>query len=144
MQLGVKIIREGAVVPHYKHRWDAGMDLSCVLDEDVILAPNQIQIFNTGLFFDIPRGYEVQIRPRSGLACKFGVTVVNAPGTIDSGYTGEVMVGLVNVSEQHYKVQSGDRIAQAVFSPVEHAFVELVSEVGRSERGDGGFGSTGV
>lgn len=143
MRLGVKLLRTGAIVPEYKTRWSAGMDLCALLKEDVILRCNEPVIIPTGLAFEIANGYEVQIRPRSGLACKYGVTVVNSPGTIDSDYTGEIKVGLINLGNRAYKIKSGDRIAQAVYKSVEFANIDVITTLKKTERGAKGFGSTG-
>jgi len=129
-------------LPEYATRGSAGLDLRSA--EDVVLEPGSFRAISTGLFLEIPPGFEGQIRPRSGLALRHGVTVLNAPGTVDSDYRGEVKVLLVNLGKAPFEVRRGDRIAQLVISPcvqVDLAEVEELSSTGRSE---GGFGSTGT
>ena len=144
--MGVKIkfqkINEKAITPHYIHEGDSGMDLfSCVND---VLSPGERKLIPTGLKAEIPRGYEMQIRPKSGLALKSGITVLNTPGTVDSGYRGEIAVILYNASNQNYEVAIGQKIAQAVISRIEEAEIEEVNELSNIIRGEGGFGSTGL
>jgi len=137
----VKKLDPEAVYPQYQTPGSSGMDLVALTDQ--FLNKGQIRLVSTGLAFEIPTGYEGQIRPRSSLASRHGVTVVNSPGTIDSDYRGEVKVALINLSTESYKVTKGDRIAQLVIAPVMKAEIEAVTEVTDSERGEGGFGSTG-
>jgi dUTP pyrophosphatase len=130
-------------LPEYATNGAAGMDLRAFLAEPVTLLPLERRLIPTGLFMEIPTGYEVQIRPRSGLAFKHGITVLNSPGTIDSDYRGEVGVLLVNLSQEPFVIETGERIAQMVVAAHGHVKWEAVSELSDSERGAGGFGSTG-
>ena len=135
---------KGAVITHYATEGAAGADISAYLSAPVTLRPGEYKAIPTGLFMEIPEGYEVQVRPRSGLALKHGITVLNAPGTIDSDYRGEVKVILINHSSEAFTIQNGDRIAQIVVARVHRLpFVE-VDDLSATERGEGGFGSTGV
>ena len=135
---------EGARMPEYRTKGAAGADVSALLSEPVTLHPGEFRAIPTGLFAEIPEGYEIQVRPRSGLAAGNGVTVLNAPGTIDSDYRGEVKVILINHSSEAFTIQNGDRIAQIVVARVHRLpFVE-VDDLSATERGEGGFGSTGV
>ena len=138
------IANSGAVIPEYKTAGAAGADLCALLDAPVTIPCGKHAIVPTGLFFEIPEGYEVQIRPRSGLAAKNGVTVLNTPGTIDSDYRGEIKVILLNLGEQDFVINSGDRIAQMVIAPVTQASFTKADTLSETERGAGGFGSTGV
>ena len=142
MTLRFKKVSPDAVLPVYAHEGDAGMDVCSV--DDVEIAPGSRALVHTGLVMILPRGYEAQVRPRSGLALKHGVTVLNTPGTIDEGYRGEVGVILANFGDAAFSVKKGDRIAQIVVAPVTRADIVEVSEVDGTERGGGGFGSTGV
>lgn len=135
---------EGLALPHYATQGSAGMDITAAIDMPVTLAPMQRMAIATGLTMAIPEGFEVQIRPRSGLALKQGLTVANAPGTIDSDYRGEVKVILINLGEAAVEIDRGMRIAQMVIAPVTVAQFELVDRLDDTDRGDGGFGSTGV
>ncbi|MGO1398109.1 MAG: dUTP diphosphatase [Brevibacterium yomogidense] len=138
----VKVLSEDAVVPAYAHADDAGADLYA--DEDVELAPFARAVVATGVAIALPAGHAGFIHPRSGLSSKHGVTVVNAPGTIDAGYRGEIKVPLVNLDpDTTYTVQRGDRIAQLVVQAVAHARFTIVDQLDDTERGVGGFGSTG-
>lgn len=138
----IVLLHSLATVPNYAHYGDAGFDLCAV--EQAVLAPGQWGLIRTGLSIQIPIGYEIQIRPRSGIALKYGVTVLNAPGTIDANYTGEIKILLINHGDNYFRIESGDRIAQAVASPVERCLFTVVTELNQTERGDGGFGSTGI
>ncbi len=129
--------------PEYATGLSAGMDLKADIGEEVILPPLGRALIPTGLFIALPEGTEAQIRPRSGLAAKFGITVLNAPGTIDADYRGEIKVLLVNLSDTAFTVSPGERIAQMVISRHEKAEWEAVSELEGTARGSGGFGSTG-
>jgi dUTP pyrophosphatase len=129
-------------LPKYARQGDAGFDLRSDLGTQLV--PGGCRAFPTGLAFEIPEGYELQIRPRSGLALKQGITILNAPGTIDSGYRGEVQVILINHSIQPQTIGRGDRIAQAVLARVSYADIVEVTELSTTERGAGGFGSTGT
>ena len=135
---------EGLALPHYATQGSAGMDITAAIDAPITLAPMQRMAIATGLTMGIPEGFEVQIRPRSGLALKQGLTVANAPGTIDSDYRGEVKVILINLGEAPVEIDRGMRIAQMVIAPVTVAQFELVDRLDDTDRGDGGFGSTGV
>ncbi len=130
-------------LPTYQTDGAAGMDLRAALDEPVILGSLERRLIPTGLSLEIPEGYEAQVRPRSGLAAKLGVTVLNTPGTIDSDYRGEVGVVLVNLSKESCTIAPGDRIAQLVFANVERATLVLRDELTETARGAGGYGSTG-
>jgi dUTP pyrophosphatase len=130
-------------LPAYETLSSAGMDVRAALNEAVTLQPLERKLIATGLFLEIPHGYEVQVRPRSGLAYKNGVTVLNAPGTIDADYRGEVGVLLVNLSNEPFTIASGDRIAQLVVAKVEQIDWKPTSQLSETERGEGGFGSTG-
>ena len=137
------VASQGAVIPQYKTEGAAGADICALLEESVIIKKGSFAMIPTGLFFEIPQGYEIQVRPRSGLAAKNGVTVLNTPGTIDSDYRGEVKVILINLGSEDFEVKNGDRIAQIVIAPVTRAFFEQVQVLGETARGSGGFGSTG-
>jgi len=141
----VRIINQSKnLLPAYETGLSAGMDVRANLDEPVILKPLDRALIKTGLFLEIPEGYECQVRPRSGLAFKKGVTVLNSPGTIDADYRGEVGVILVNLSSEPFTVEHGERIAQLVFAKVKQAKWIEVEELSETVRGAGGFGSTGV
>ena len=142
MTLRFKKVHPDAVLPSYAHPSDAGMDLRSV--DDLTLAPGQRALVHTGLVMLLPPLYEAQVRPRSGLALKNGVTVLNTPGTIDSGYRGEVGVILINLGQAAFDVRKGDKIAQMVIAPVTHPNIEETDVVDETDRGSGGFGSTGV
>jgi dUTP pyrophosphatase len=141
----IKIINKSShALPHYETEASAGMDLRAHLEVAVTLQPLERAIIKTGLFIELPIGYEAQVRPRSGLAAKKGITVLNAPGTIDADYRGEIGVILVNLSKDAFTVENGERIAQLVIAKHERADWHKVEELSRTERGAGGFGSTGV
>lgn len=146
MKINIKYkSEEGAIVPEYKTVGAAGADLCAYLpSQNVILQPGKSALIPTGLFFEIPEGYEVQIRPRSGLAAKNGVTVLNTPGTIDSDYRGELKVILMNLGEKDFTITNGDRIAQMVVAPVTTADFTLAEKLSETDRGAGGMGSTGL
>ena len=131
-------------LPAYETIGSAGMDVRANLEGVVELKPLERKLIPTGLFFEIPVGYEMQVRPRSGLAYKKGITVLNSPGTIDADYRGEVGVLLVNLSQEVFKIESGDRIAQLVITKHESPELISVEELSSTDRGEGGFGSTGV
>ena len=140
----VKIVNQSAYpVPSYATELSAGMDLKANITEPVTIESLERAIVPTGLFIELPEGYEAQVRPRSGLAAKFGVTVANAPGTVDADYRGEVKVILVNLSKEKFVVNPGERIAQMVIAKYEKIQWEEVEQLGETERGAGGFGSTG-
>ena len=134
----------GESVPEYQSEGAAGADLCALLSADVVLKPGERAVVPTGLHLEIPAGYEGQVRPRSGLAARHGVTVLNTPGTIDSDYRGEVKVILVNLGEADFRTHTGDRIAQIVFSPVVRVSFRRKDAVDDTRRGSGGFGSTGI
>jgi dUTP pyrophosphatase len=134
---------EGLPLPAYATLGSAGMDLRAAVEEPIVLEPGKRCLVPTGLRIALPEGYEAQIRPRSGLAIKQGITVANAPGTVDSDYRGEVKVGLVNLSDSAYIIQRGDRIAQMVVAPVTRVTWQPVGSLDETARGAGGFGSTG-
>ncbi|MDZ7771859.1 MAG: dUTP diphosphatase [Balneolaceae bacterium] len=131
-------------LPSYESRHAAGMDLRAALEKPVTLEPGSRALIPTGLQMALPEGYEAQIRPRSGLAWRNGVTMLNTPGTIDADYRGEIKVLAVNLGEEPFTVGHGDRIAQMVVAPVQQVFVEETGELPETERGEGGFGSTGI
>lgn len=141
----IKIInKSNHDLPHYETIASAGMDLRANLSESRTLKPLERSIVGTGLFIELPIGVEAQVRPRSGLAAKKGITVLNAPGTIDADYRGEIGVILVNLSNEDFTIQNGERIAQLVIAKHERAEWENVHELSETERGEGGFGSTGT
>jgi len=131
-------------LPAYETNASAGMDLRAHLVEPVTLAPLERAVVKTGLFIELPIGYEAQVRPRSGLAAKKGITVLNAPGTVDADYRGEIGVILVNLSKEPFTIANGERIAQLVIARHERAVWETAEELTETSRGAGGFGSTGV
>ncbi len=131
-------------LPHYATKASAGVDLRANIKTDIIMKPMERTIVPTGLYLEIPVGYEAQVRPRSGLAIKKGITVLNTPGTIDADYRGELMVILINLSNETFVIKHGDRIAQMVIAAHEQAEWELVESLSDTERGSGGFGSTGL
>lgn len=141
----VKIINKSKnELPKYATADSAGVDLRANLDSPIKINPLERVLVPTGIHIGLPRGYEAQIRPRSGLALKFGITVLNTPGTIDADYTGEIKVILINLSNDIFVVSNGDRIAQMVINKYENAEFELVDKLDETERGDGGFCSTGI
>ena len=137
----VKVINKSEnKLPAYQTLGSAGMDVFS--NEDYVLKPERRTIISTGLFVEIPQGYEIQVRPRSGMAAKYGVTVLNAPGTIDSDYRGEIGVILYNSGQSNFEINKGDRIAQLILAPVVQLEWEEVKEISDTDRGEGGFGST--
>ncbi|BDC93766.1 dUTP diphosphatase [Treponema bryantii] len=138
------VASKGAVIPEYKTAGAAGADLCALLNESLTIPAGKFAMVPTGLFFEIPEGYEVQVRPRSGLAAKNGVTVLNTPGTIDSDYRGEIKVILINLGDADFTINSGDRIAQMIVAPVTQATFSITDSLSETERGVGGFGSTGI
>lgn len=141
----VKIInRSGHELPAYETFSAAGMDVRACLETPVTLAPLQRALIPTGLRIQLPHGYECQVRPRSGLALKKGISIVNTPGTVDADYRGEIGVILINLSDTPFTVNDGDRIAQLVIGPYTRVEWEPVSELDETKRGDGGFGHTGI
>ncbi|MCQ2590212.1 MAG: dUTP diphosphatase [Treponema sp.] len=136
---------DGAVVPEYKTAGAAGADVCAYLPENSVTIPaGKFAMIPTGIFFEIPDGYEIQVRPRSGLAAKNGITVLNTPGTIDCDYRGELKIILINLGEQDFTINHHDRIAQIIISPVIQAQFNAADSLSETERGKGGFGSTGV
>jgi dUTP pyrophosphatase len=131
-------------VPEYQTEGASGADLRAALETELVIAPGARALVPTGLRLQIPRGLEAQVRPRSGLAARHGITVLNTPGTIDSDYRGEVQVILVNLGQEEFRIRSGDRIAQLVFSPVVRVTFQARPLIDETARGSGGFGSTGV
>ena len=141
----VKIInRSDNPLPQYESQQAAGMDIRCFISEPVTLQPLERKLFPTGLFIELPDGYEAQIRPRSGLALKRGLTVLNTPGTIDADYRGEIGIILINLSQQPQTVEPGERIAQMVISPCVQPQLVEVQEINQTQRGEGGFGHSGT
>ncbi|MCU0351324.1 MAG: dUTP diphosphatase [Flavobacterium sp.] len=141
----VKIINKSShELPHYETIASAGMDLRANITESIILNPLERAIVKTGLFIELPIGFEAQVRPRSGLAAKKGITVLNSPGTVDADYRGEIGVILVNLSNEPFLIENGERIAQLVIAKHERAEWQEVAELSETVRGEGGFGSTGV
>ena len=143
--LNVKVINKGhQPLPAYATSQSAGMDLRANIDESIVLHPMERRLVPTGLHIALPQGFEAQIRPRSGLALKHGITVLNTPGTIDADYRGELMVLLINFSDTDFVINDGERIAQMVVARHEQIAFQLVDELDDTERGAGGYGHTGV
>ncbi|MGE0089857.1 MAG: dUTP diphosphatase [Bacteroidales bacterium] len=143
--MNVKIVNKSSnPLPEYGTEHAAGMDLRAFLKESVILKPLERALIPTGLFIELPVGFEAQIRPRSGLALKKGITVLNTPGTIDADYRGEIGIILINLSNSDVLIENGERICQMVIAKHEHVILNNVGEISQTNRGDGGFGSTGV
>lgn len=142
MKLRVKKLREDAVLPQYAHPGDAGLDVFA--NEATTVAPGESCMIKTGVAIELPAGTEAQVRPRSGLAAKYGMTVLNTPGTVDEGYRGEVCVILINHGKAAFSIEKGMKIAQMVIKPVLRVDVEDVAELSDTARGEGGFGSTGL
>ncbi|MGV3507669.1 MAG: dUTP diphosphatase [Sphingobacteriaceae bacterium] len=141
----VRVInRSENVLPSYETELSAGMDLRANLSEDILIKPLQRALIPTGLFIELEKGYEAQIRPRSGLALKHGITVLNSPGTIDADYRGEVKILLVNLSDTDFTITNGDRIAQMIISKHEQIIWEIAEELNETVRGAGGYGHTGI
>lgn len=138
------VAKDGVAVPSYETSGAAGADIRAFLNEPVVIPVGKRAMIPTGLFFAIPEGFEIQVRPRSGLAAKNGVTVLNTPGTIDSDYRGEVKVILINLGDADFTVNNGDRIAQLIVAPVTQGIFVKTDKLDETERGAGGFGSTGV
>ena len=141
MKLGIKRLSESAIIPKYQSKQASGFDLHVI--NDCVLKPGETHLISTGLAFDIPEGYEIQIRPRSGLSAKTGLRVCNSPGTVDQDFRGEVKIIMANTGNLIEIIDKGDRIAQAVLAPVVQAEIVEVEEINQTERGSGGFGSTG-
>ena len=144
-KINIKVVaKEDAKLPLYKTSGAAGADICALLEKPLVIESGKSAMIPTGLFFEIPEGYEIQVRPRSGLAAKNGVTVLNTPGTIDSDYRGEIKIILINLGDKDFVINSGDRVAQMVIAPVIQACFSIVDELSDTTRGSGGFGSTGV
>lgn len=142
--MNVKVInRSKHELPKYETSLSAGVDVRANLDAPVVLQPMERALIKTGLFIELPEGFECQVRPRSGLAFKHGVTVLNSPGTIDADYRGEIGVLLINLSNTSFTIEDGERVAQLVFAEYKQVKWETTSELNETERGAGGFGSTG-
>lgn len=143
--LKIKVVNKGHhPLPQYATTQSAGMDLRANLDASITLKPMERRLIPTGLYIALPEGFEAQVRPRSGLALKKGITVLNAPGTVDADYRGEVGVVLINLSQEDFVVEDGERIAQMVIARHEQAIFEAVEVLDETERGTGGYGHTGV
>lgn len=139
----IKLVTKSGNIPAYETEGSAGMDLKAVLNETVVLAPGERKLIPTGLFIELPQGYEAQVRARSGLAIKHGITLINCVGTIDSDYRGEIQVPLVNLGQEDFEIKNGERIAQMVIAKYEQVSWKITDELSETERGAGGFGHTG-
>lgn len=142
MIIRIITLNSNAILPRYAHINDAGMDLFST--EDAIVLPGEIKLIHTGIAIELPNDVEAQIRPRSGLALKSGITVLNSPGTIDAGYRGEIGIIIINHGKESFEICVGTKIAQMVITPIIHATIQEVNELEESDRGVGGFGSTGT
>ncbi|KPU43894.1 deoxyuridine 5'-triphosphate nucleotidohydrolase [Oxobacter pfennigii] len=131
-------------LPKYMSSQAAGMDLYANIEDSIIIPPGKFKTISTGIMIALPKGYEAQVRPRSGLAFKHGITVLNSPGTVDADYRGEINIVLINLSEKDFTVNRGDRVAQMVINKIEYVSFEETDALPESERGSGGFGSTGI
>tara|TARA_A100001011_G_scaffold400724_1_gene517986 strand:- start:6521 stop:6961 length:441 start_codon:yes stop_codon:yes gene_type:complete len=140
----IKRFSSKVLVPKYKTPGSSGMDISAYIEKNIEIMPGEKVIIPTGFSLSIPKGFEVQIRPRSGLAANKGITVLNTPGTIDADYRGEIKVILINLSKEKFVVENGSRVAQMIVSPVIQSEIEEVQELSETQRGSGGFGSTGI
>ena len=143
MEVFVKL-SPGASLPEYKTKGAAGADLCAYITSDIKLSPMERKLIPTGVFVELPLGYELQVRPRSGLALKHGITVLNTPGTVDSDYRGELQVLLINLGNEDFVIKNGDRIAQAVITEVTRPSFAITNFLSSTERGNGGYGSTGI
>ena len=143
-KIQIKKLSNEVLTPKYETSGSSGMDIAAYIKQDITIEPGEKALIPTGFSLSIPLGYEVQIRPRSGLAAKKGITILNTPGTIDSDYRGEIKVILINLSKDGFSVKNGERIAQMVVCPIQQAIVEEVKELSETNRGVGGFGSTGT
>ena len=144
LSIPVRLLKNNAIVPRYQTTHAAGMDLHAALESEVVLAPGERTLIPTGIALALPVGFEGQIRPRSGLALRQGITLLNSPGTIDADYRGEVGVIMVNLGQEPVTIVTGDRIAQLIVAPVTRAHLEVATELDSTDRQDGGFGHTGV
>ena len=143
-KIQIKRLSKKVLIPKYETSGSSGMDIAAHIDKNVIIEPGEKALIPTGFTLSIPKGFEVQIRPRSGLAVKNNVSVLNTPGTIDSDYRGEIKVILINFGKEKFVVENGSRIAQMVVCPVEQVSLEEVQDLEKTDRGEGGFGSTGT
>jgi dUTP pyrophosphatase len=143
-KIQIKKLSNEVLTPKYETPGSSGMDIAAYIDNDIIIKSGDKALVPTGFSLSIPQGYEIQIRPRSGLAVKKGITVLNTPGTIDSDYRGEIKVVLINLSKDEFTVKNGERIAQMVVCPIVQVSVQEVEELSGTDRGTGGFGSTGT
>ena len=143
-KIQIKRLSKKVLIPKYETSGSSGMDIAAHIDKNVIIEPGKKALIPTGFTLSIPKGFEVQIRPRSGLAVKNNVSVLNTPGTIDSDYRGEIKVILINFGKEKFVVENGSRIAQMIVCPVEQVSLEEVQDLEKTDRGEGGFGSTGT
>lgn len=143
MILKIQRLPHNRILPEYKTAGASGMDLSAAIDEPIVLKPLERCLVPTGLKIELEHGYEAQVRPRSGLSIKHGITLINCVGTIDEDYRGELCIPVVNISNEEYTIQPDERIAQMVIAKYEQAKIEVVTELTETVRGEGGFGSTG-
>ena len=139
----IKLVTKEGNIPKYETTGSAGMDLKATLTEPIILEPSERKLVPTGLFIELPKGYEAQVRARSGLAIKHGITLINCIGTIDSDYRGELKVPLVNLGTEPFEIKNGERIAQLIVAKYETVEWQIVEKLSETERGEGGFGHTG-
>ena len=142
VKIGI-MLEDGIELPFYATEGSSGMDIRANIKEPITLGTLERKLIPSGIKMEIPEGYEIQVRPRSGLALKHGISIVNAPGTVDSDYRGDIGVILINLSKEDYTIQPNERIAQLVLAKVEKAQLEIVKEINTTERGAGGYGSTG-
>lgn len=142
--LSVRRLSPLATMPQYQSEHAAGLDLHAAIDSPIMLQPGEIQLISCGFAMAVPVGYEAQVRPRSGLASKHGISMPNTPGTIDADYRGEVKVPVINLGREPFTVEPAMRIAQMVIAPVAHCAIEVVDQLDETQRGDNGFGSTGT
>ena len=143
-KIQIKKLSSSVLIPKYETTGSSGMDISAHIKNNIIINPGEKALVSTGFSMAIPKGFEVQIRPRSGLAAKKNITVLNTPGTIDADFRGEIKVILINLGKEKFIIENGERIAQMVVCPVVQANLEVVNELNETERGLGGFGSTGT
>ena len=143
IQINVKNISHHPL-PDYATLFSSGMDIYAYIDNEFVMKPMERALISTGLYIELPPGYEAQIRPRSGLAIKNGITVLNTPGTIDADYRGEIKILLINLSNDNFTIQAGDRIAQMVIAPCIQAVWQIENELSQTQRGEGGYGHTGI
>ena len=143
-KIQIKKLSDSVLIPKYETTGSSGLDIAAHIPNNIIIDPGEKALISTGLSIAIPKGYEVQIRPRSGLAAKKNITVLNTPGTIDADYRGEIKVILINLGKEKFIIKNGERIAQMVVCPVVQAYLEEVNELTNTDRGSGGFGSTGT